>query len=818
MSKGSGIFRRISCCLLFMMIISLAIPYITVNAEADVTPPEVKSISIDKDDVIAGDIIKITGEVEDDLSGVDYAIVYFRNRMNPAGTSKSAYLILNKEGKYEGSINISEYDVPGWWSINFISVRDKARNSKYIYPHDAGYEFLYNIGFTINPAESAIRPLSHEYITKNERWRYEIIDGDLYIGPEAVLTIDGNVIVNGNIYVLGAINNYGNLTVKGGIYAKRFVYGYSTLYNGTVLLRGGANSIPSMVASSQGFDIPFEIYESNEEKELIAYDGVLDITGATLPIIDAYVDDEKVDYKYNGTFDLKLDVSHKRQVTFKLIDVFGSVKNIKYDIIHKSHNPNTVFVEKVSISQNEAELKVGEIINLNANVLPSNVANKNVIWSSSNPSVATVDEEGKVTTFKKGEVDITVTTVDGGYTATCKITVIKPVTEITLEKSELELKEGESINLVAEVKPADATNKELIWSSSDTSVATVDEKGKVTTLKKGEVDIIVTTVDGGYSATCNITVGKPVTGVILDKSGVELKEGESINLVAKVEPTNAVYKDVIWSSNDTSIATVDENGKVTTLSKGEANITVTTVDGGYTATCKITVIKPVTGIYLYKWGIELKEGESFNPKVEVEPFDASNKEIIWESSDTSVATVDKNGKVTALKRENFKFDHWITTVDDNGKLIAYTTDNIFIKATTVDGGYSDTFDITVVIPIKGWYERNYREWYYMGDTGVAQTGWQRVGNQWYYMSSSGAMQTGWQRIGNQWYYMSSSGAMQTGWQRVGNQWYYMSSSGSMQTGWQKVGSRWYYLYSNGAMATNTTIGRYKVGRDGAWIL
>jgi glucan-binding YG repeat protein len=108
-------------------------------------------------------------------------------------------------------------------------------------------------------------------------------------------------------------------------------------------------------------------------------------------------------------------------------------------------------------------------------------------------------------------------------------------------------------------------------------------------------------------------------------------------------------------------------------------------------------------------------------------------------------------------------------------------------------------------------------WYYLTSSGAMATGWQKVGGKWYYFNKNGIMQTGWLKSGSNWYYLTSSGAMATGWRKIGSKWYYFSDSGIMQTGWVKYGGRWYYLYSDGSMAANTTIGGYRLGKDGAWI-
>ena len=158
---------------------------------------------------------------------------------------------------------------------------------------------------------------------------------------------------------------------------------------------------------------------------------------------------------------------------------------------------------------------------------------------------------------------------------------------VTLDKSEISLPEGESVTLTASVAPSYASNKEVTWSSSNTSVATVDASGKVTAVKGGSA--IITANAGGKTATCYVTVTAKVTGVTLNKTEIALMEGESVTLTASVAPSYASNKEVTWSSSNTSVATVDASGKVTAVKAGSATITVTTCDGGFTATCAVTV-------------------------------------------------------------------------------------------------------------------------------------------------------------------------------------------------------------------------------------
>ena len=326
-------------------------------------------------------------------------------------------------------------------------------------------------------------------------------------------------------------------------------------------------------------------------------------------------------------------------------------------------------VSGVALDKTSATLTEGDELTLTATVNPDNATNKNVTWTSSNSSVASVSN-GKITALKAGKVTITVQTADGGKTATCEVTVnakVYPVTGVTLDKTSATLTEGDELTLTATVNPDNATNKNVTWTSSNSSVASVSN-GKITALKAGKVTITVKTDDGGKTATCEVTVNAkvyPVTGVTLDKSSATLTEGDELTLTVTVNPDNATNKNVTWSSSDNAVVSVS-NGKVTALKAGKATITVKTDDGGKTAACEVTVnakAYPVTGVTLDKTSVEMTEGDELTLTATVNPDNATNKNVTWSSSDNTVVSV-SNGKVTALKAGKATIT---VKTDDGGK-------------------------------------------------------------------------------------------------------------------------------------------------------
>ena len=299
-----------------------------------------------------------------------------------------------------------------------------------------------------------------------------------------------------------------------------------------------------------------------------------------------------------------------------------------------------IVVEEISFNKTSVSLKAGETVTLTATVKPDDATDKTVTWSTSDASVATVND-GVVTAKKVGTA--TITAKAGDKSATCEITVVAtPVTSVTLNKTSASVKAGETVTLTATVKPDDATDKTVTWSTSDASVATVND-GVVTAKKVGTATI--TAKAGDKSATCEITVvATPVTAVTLNKTSVSLKAGETVTLTATVKPDDATDKTVTWGSSDESVAKV-ENGIVTAIGKGLS--TITAKAGDTSATCMVTVSVPVENVTLNKTELVLQKGQEEVLVALVSPDDATDKTINWSSSNVSVVRVDQNGAVAA---------------------------------------------------------------------------------------------------------------------------------------------------------------------------
>ena len=312
----------------------------------------------------------------------------------------------------------------------------------------------------------------------------------------------------------------------------------------------------------------------------------------------------------------------------------------------------TVPVASVELNQTTLELIAGKEATLTATVKPDDATNKTVTWSSNNETVATVDNNGKVTAKAAGEATITAKVGDKQVTCNVKVTAAEVAVEsVTLDQSSLELIAGKEATLTATVKPDNATNRTVAWESNATNVATVDNNGKVTAKAAGEA--IITAKAGDKTATCTVTVAKAdvaVESVTLDKTSLDLKTGDNTTLTATVAPQNATNNTVTWSSSNPEFVTV-ANGTVTAVSAGTATITVTTADGNHKATCTVTVIPKtvqVSGIQV-QGSASVYVGGSTKLTATITPDGASNKAVTWDSQNKGIATVDQQGNVKALK-------------------------------------------------------------------------------------------------------------------------------------------------------------------------
>lgn len=486
------------------------------------------------------------------------------------------------------------------------------------------------------------------------------IDSDVKDGS---VTLEG-MTVYGNVYVKGGGENsvyFKDCKISGHIYAEKTYDKYpvglkldnktAQALKGNLYIRGNGADVMGL-ESGNGTYLKRIVVETSNPVELTDLQAErVDITAANAAVkipAPTVVKELYVTDKGNGKIELSGTIGKLQADNAITVKGSGRIdeKSGKVEVTEDVK----IGVTSVTLDKTDLTLDVNGTAKLNATVKPDDATTKTVTWKSDNEGVAIVDNNGNVTAKAAGTATITAT-VDG-KSASCKVTVngqtTVPVASVKLNQTTLELIAGKEATLTATVKPDDATNKTVTWSSNNETVATVDNNGKVTAKAAGEA--IITAKVGDKQATCNVKVTAAevaVESVTLDQSSLELIAGKEATLTATVKPDNATNRTVAWESNAISVATVDNNGKVTAKAEGTAIITAKA--GDKTATCTVTVTKAdvkVTQITISGKNT-LNVNDVATLTADVQPGDVTNKTVVWTSENPDVVKVE-NGKVTAL--------------------------------------------------------------------------------------------------------------------------------------------------------------------------
>lgn len=276
----------------------------------------------------------------------------------------------------------------------------------------------------------------------------------------------------------------------------------------------------------------------------------------------------------------------------------------------------------IMLSQYTASLDIGDELQLLA--ISSN--GKMPTWKSSDSKIASVNTYGVITAKKAGTALITAKISKAE--ASCRVTVRKTI--INISKAKISLERGESFRLTAFT----SNGSPVSWKSSKTSIASVDEKGKVITKKPGET-VITATADGS-TASCIVTVKAPT--IVLNKSSISLYRGQTVKLSATV--SSGIKPD--WKSNRTGVAKVDSDGNIAAVKNGKAIITASL--DGVSKTCEVTVMKPE--ITLSTTELTVKKGE----KVRLTATVSSGNLPVWSTSNSNILTINNSGEITAKKK------------------------------------------------------------------------------------------------------------------------------------------------------------------------
>lgn len=304
--------------------------------------------------------------------------------------------------------------------------------------------------------------------------------------------------------------------------------------------------------------------------------------------------------------------------------------------------------ETLTFTNPSITVDVGESVDAAYTLAPATATNQTLNWSSQNAAIASVDTNGKITGVSQG-VTTVFANLPNGYVSYLTVNVVSKVKGMELNPASAELVKGDKLKINPVFTPADATNQKVKWASSNESVATIDENGKITALAGGITMITGVSEDGNFSGSSMITVVEAVTSVKLNHTSYKLVKGKSVTLKATVDSNTATNSRVKWTTSNKKIATVSQSGKVTAKNIGTCTIKVTTKDGSNrSASCKIRVIRLAKVLEINKTYLRVMEGTRAKLKTKFTPTNASIKKLKWETSDAAIATVTSKGIITGV--------------------------------------------------------------------------------------------------------------------------------------------------------------------------
>ena len=335
-------------------------------------------------------------------------------------------------------------------------------------------------------------------------------------------------------------------------------------------------------------------------------------------------------------------------------------------------------VSGMEISAERNKMAVGTLLQLEVTYSPGNATIQKAEWSSKNTRIATVDENGLVTGLKKGTAVIEARAADGsGKGARFNVTVTQPAETLTMKDAEIQVITGRRATLTAQVGPGNTDDKTLTWVSSDESIATVS-KGVVTGVKAGTCEITcISNSNPNLMATASVQVVQRVSKIeFVSESGLTFPVKTEETLSWTVYPEDATNQTLKFTSSNPKVASVDQNGKVTGISRGSTTITAAATDGsGKRASVRVNITQPVEGVTIQYGRYHVQLNGVLGVKALISPSNANNYAMQWFIEDENVASVKGNKNV--------------------GNVRGLSEGVTKVTGVTEDGGYSATAEIRV---------------------------------------------------------------------------------------------------------------------------
>lgn len=336
-------------------------------------------------------------------------------------------------------------------------------------------------------------------------------------------------------------------------------------------------------------------------------------------------------------------------------------------------------VKKLLVEASAPFVVVGGQVSLTSSTVPDDATVKNVEWSSGDERILKVDGTGTAFGVKRGTGRVIAASTDGSNVrANFSLKVVQNPESITLKETEKTIDVGRSSPMKATVLPKDADNKKLIWTSSDESIATVDQHGRIKAVSVGTCTVTCTSEAlDTVSASVTVHVQQPVKKVRFNDKTALVFVGETTQLAWTIEPADATNPALDFSSSKDAIITVDQGGLVTGVSSGKAYVNAVTTDGSRRkARILVHAGKHVSGVHMVRRHAYIDPGEAAGAGAVIEPKDALVKDMTWESSDESIVTVSsKKGSRVTLHGQGYG--------------------NAVVTGRTVDGGFETSIPVTV---------------------------------------------------------------------------------------------------------------------------